>query len=210
MRTKEFFCARLLLFAFLLCAFFQFNDSEAEQNKLNNCIFTLTVSRSSSPWLNYTSSAEEEQSSYLIRAVKIETGYETIPTIADITVQGRLLLAHGRARRRIVANQDYFSDLARPDATTIESGQRISIGIYRERSLDNQNLVRFLLKSELIRTYIHVESELCLKESKTTGSEYRAFITGEHIYFTNRRNVSPLSFEIVIDNEKKTMAIEGK
>ncbi len=68
-----------------------------------------------------------------------------------------------------------------------------------------RDIVLFLLESQVVATYWHVESVICLVSEDDSPDAYRASFRGTHIYFTNARNEDKLDFSIII--EKKTGAI---
>jgi hypothetical protein len=55
-------------------------------------------------------------------------------------------------------------------------------------------LVRQLIETDVIGTYVHLESSLCLKD--IPGGVH---VTGTHTYMTNTENIDPLDFKVTID-----------
>ena len=55
-------------------------------------------------------------------------------------------------------------------------------------------LVRQLIEADVIGTYVHLESNLCLKD--IPGGVH---VTGTHTYMTNTENIDPLDFKVTID-----------
>ena len=55
-------------------------------------------------------------------------------------------------------------------------------------------VVRQLIEADVIGTYVHLESSLCLKD--IPGGVH---ITGTHTYMTNTENIDSLDFKVTID-----------
>jgi hypothetical protein len=55
-------------------------------------------------------------------------------------------------------------------------------------------VVRQLIEADVIGTYVHLESNLCLKDMP--GGVH---ITGNHTYMTHTENIDPLDFKVTID-----------
>jgi hypothetical protein len=55
-------------------------------------------------------------------------------------------------------------------------------------------LVRQLIEADVIGTYVHLGSSLCLKD--LLGGVH---VTGTHTYMTNTENIDPLDFKVTID-----------
>jgi len=194
------FCFLLLLFVCVSCQ----PVSPVIAKMENECRWNLSVERSTSPWRDYTGSRQEEEASRHIRAEELKSEYAPLSILGPFE-NGFRLLAKDLSGRRIVANRNYFSDLQRPDAVSASQGTRVLIGTYHNLPFDVSLLPEFLLVSHLISTCVHIESHLCVKDGIEDGSIIRIPVKGYHVYFTNRRNEAPLSFEIEIKRKNGAM-----
>ena len=55
-------------------------------------------------------------------------------------------------------------------------------------------VIRQLIEADVIQTYAHLESNLCL-----TDIPGGVHITGTHTYMTNTENIDPLDFKVTVD-----------
>lgn len=177
-----------------------------------NAIERISAGRGTSPWQGYTGSYEEEQRGKRVIAVKIAPEHERPAHLDRYTVDGEPLLAIDRKNRRVIVNEKHLSDIERPDATRLGSDERFVVGTVKTKALLSRprDLTRFLVESELIQTYAHLESELSLVEEDDGSKLYRATLTGRHVYYTNEANEGPLSFVVEIDKKTGTVTILGR
>lgn len=177
------------------------------------CLATYHIERGGNPWSGMTSSAAEEAASMSIRAaVADEPGLEAIGGLDAYRIDGAPPLLRSKAAKSVVVNKRYFSALARADATRIRPGAVLQIGRFLDtsfRAMTPGKLVSFLLESQIIITYWHIEAQLCLEKESDTAAAYAAWFTGQHVYFTNERNVDPLRFVVRIDRKNGAMTVEG-
>lgn len=173
------------------------------------CVTELNIDRGLSPWQGYTGSAAEEESGKRVTAVADLSKFEAVPNLAKYDVAGKPLLAIDREKRRVVVASEHFSDLARADVTR---SVKAELGTVKSAALKGEprKLVLFLIESQLLQTLAHVESHVCLVEEKDGAAEYRAHFTGSHTYFTNRRNESPLDFEVVLEKKSGVVRVESR
>lgn len=177
------------------------------------CKVILQVKRSDSPWLDYTKSYEEEKNGEHISAVQMETSFEQPAHLLKYTLTNGPLLAINRTTHRVVVNNHYLSDLDRSDATNLIKGKPLVIGRFKELSaagISAQQFVFFLLESQIIKTYWHLESKLCLVSEEDGKMFYTAHFEGTHIYYTNSRNEQHFSFTVRINKRTGLMEISGE
>jgi len=96
---------------------------------------------------------------------------------------------------RLFVDKTMFGPLkvARPDI--LSRGDRVQVGqLLHSGSVDSVALIRQLMVANIIMTFAHIGSELCM-ESTVTGIA----VTGTHTYYTNEKNVDELSFRVDID-----------
>ncbi len=118
------------------------------------------------------------------------------------TSGGDYLLAVSGENGNIVVNSDYFSDLVKTDATTVENPT--IIGEYKDLAFKDQSpreVVEFLLQSQLITTYWHLNSDVCLVSETDLEESYVANFDASHYYCTNECVTEEYSFSIEIDKE---------
>tara|TARA_Y100001937_G_scaffold122491_1_gene183567 strand:+ start:291107 stop:291661 length:555 start_codon:yes stop_codon:yes gene_type:complete len=167
-----------------------------EAESMKECLQQWHLERHNSPWRRV--SAESDGAIALIRDL---TGMKPVPGLhAYAIAPAGPLLALDEEGDRLVANGYVFESLRRVDATSVTGPE--AVGILSDlglESISGQRMVSFLLESEIIQTYAHMESTLCLIEQADTDDIYRADLKGSHIYFTNERNEAPLSFSILIN-----------
>jgi hypothetical protein len=122
--------------------------------------------------------------------------------------EGRPILWLNPDRSAPVVDERVFSDLAALDVSRLRAGERHELGQLRAK-LEGREVLRFLITSDTIRTYIHIGAWVCLEADGVTGGAYEAALHGEHEYFTNERNVQPFSFVFTLA-EDGTMAVTGR
>ncbi|HEY3449603.1 MAG TPA: hypothetical protein VGK67_24835 [Myxococcales bacterium] len=172
------------------------------------CLAELAIDRGQSPWQGYTSSAEEEASGKHVAAVADLSKLERVPHLAKYDLAGKPLLAIDRERRRVVVSGEHFGDLERADGT--RSGVT-RMGTVHSAALKARprELVLFLVEAQLVQTYWHLEAKVCLDSEEDGAKQYRARLSGTHLYFTSRRNEKPLSFQVTLDKATGALTVEA-
>lgn len=175
------------------------------------CKTDYFITRDQSPWQGYTSSYTEEQAGKTIAAVSITPEMERVPHLASFTTEAIPFLAIDRAKKCVVVSDRFFSQIHRPDVTGIRPGETIVMGrVTRPELLDRApELVEFLLESQLIETYHHLEASLKCIEQNNTKDAFTAVFTGSHVYFTNDRNEDSFAFSILIDKKTGDISVTG-
>lgn len=176
--------------------------------KKNDCIKSYNITRGTSPWQGFTSTAGEEEEAKTILALNLDgSGYSALPALEKYSLDGVILIGRNEKLRRVAVNAEFFSVLHRADATRNTAG-RFLIGTCKSPLLKNYScaqVAEFLIESQIVNTFWHVESLFCLDDETDSADSYTAHYQGKHIYFTNRKNEQPLDFSIIID--KKTGGI---
>ena len=111
--------------------------------------------------------------------------------------------------REAVVDAAVFSPLVQADATRIWPGERLVVGRLVPGAAEPREVVRFLLRAELVGTYRHLSSELCWRDEERTESGYRACFSGTHLYYTTSRNIDPLAFEVHIGTDGLIEVVGG-
>ena len=88
-----------------------------------------------------------------------------------------------------------FGSLQTVSVPSLGSGITATVGQVVAKPIPAVAVVaRQLMEADVIGTYVHLESNLCLKD--TPGGVH---ITGTHTYMTNTENIDPLDFKVTID-----------
>lgn len=180
--------------------------------KPTSCIMTLIVSRADCPWSGMTDSYQQEQSNKYVRAGAFGAATNgAMSSLAEFDKPDVLMVRDIR-QKSVAVNSRYFSDLHRGDATRLGMGQTHVLGKFLDLTftrLKPSELVMFLLKSQVIETYWHLEAELRLLRIEDSPAAYRALFHGVHTYFTNDRNEQSFAFVVAIDKKTGEMTLAG-
>lgn len=192
--------------------FVSFAGSPKEMRAQASCIEEVRIARATSPLKAWDSQGAGPQRTS-VRAVDLKGGeYEAVPSLARYAASGQMLMGIDRKTKEPAVSSRYFSPLARVDATRIEPGQSREIGALLDASaspLPSRDIVLFLLESQIVTTYWHVESILCLVSEENSAGSYRAHFRGKHIYYTNRYNEEKLDFSLSIEKKTGRMLLHG-
>jgi hypothetical protein len=108
----------------------------------------------------------------------------------------------------IVVNEKYFSTLAKTDATRVTGPT--NIWTYKQLSFTDyspRDIVEFLLTSQLITTYRHLNSHVCLVQETDTENFYKANFAATHEYCTNECITQEYAFSLQIDKQNGTITL---
>ena len=86
-----------------------------------------------------------------------------------------------------------FGSGGRPEVETlgvVSPAARSALGIER--------LLWFLIRAEVIRTYVHLGSKLCITRQTETDGAVTVRLAGTHEYATNQMNEDPIAFEVTV------------
>jgi len=185
----------------------------AEGKKDEKCLYGIKISRHDNPWGEMPEKSWKEEANIKIAAVEISKGtYEMFPHLAAYQINSEMLLGKDKVKKRVVINNRYFSTLEKADATRLPAGSVKSVGKYLDTSfllLSPRQIVRFLLDAQIITTYWHLESELCLTGEKDGKDAYVATFTGVHHYCTNQCKSDSLKFTVTIDRNTGNISVAG-
>jgi hypothetical protein len=206
-----FFLAAMLA-AHMAGPFISFAGPPKEIKPVTSCVEEVRIARATNPFKVWDSRGTGPQGTS-VRAADLKGGdYEVIPSLARYTASGQMLMGIDRKTHEPVVSSRYFSPLARVDATRIEPGQKKEIGTFfgaSSSTLKFRDVVLFLLESQVVTTYWHVESILCLVSEDNSTELYRAYFRGKHIYYTNRYNEEKLDFVLGIEKASDRMFLLG-
>jgi len=167
--------------------------------------------RSESPWAGFTSSWEEEEKSRIVQSAKPNSDFIEIIEFKELLFENRPILFKSNKERKVIVDNEYFSDLNRIDATKLNKLERGIIGKAKNpKVLQPEFLLPFLIRSQIIQTLIHTDSELEFIREEDKGNEKWFYFQGEHHYYTNSKNTSLLNFIVTIDYSTQEISIIGE
>ncbi|AFM12352.1 hypothetical protein Turpa_1704 [Turneriella parva DSM 21527] len=176
----------------------------------NSCLKTWHIERHTSPWSGLTGDAAAEEATFTVRAVRQRPADPNLIAQPSGIAANDFLLFRSEKTRAVVVNAQYFSDLTRQDATGKPLRNGGFIGAATPAALkrwQGAELLGLLLEQQIILTYAHLESKVCLVSATEEGGVYRAELTGEHVYYTNARNVSGFRFLFEADSQTGKMRV---
>lgn len=186
-----------------------------EQGRMGPCIQQMRITRTQSPFRKWDSKPAKMKHTdeKVVRAADLnrET-FDGVPCLSRYTAGDVMLMGIEKKTGEPVVSAKYFTPLARVDATRMASGQRKEIGRLLDissRQLTLLDITLFLVESQIVTTYWHVESVICLVGEEDSAGIYRASLGGIHKYFTNTYNEEKLSFAITIDRTTGIITLEG-
>jgi hypothetical protein len=130
-----------------------------------------------------------------------------IKTLSEIKIPDGPVLWFSAEKKEALVDKRFSSDLTVVNVTRLRAGLTKTIGtLSKERALSasshGMEILQLLVKADIIQTYVHIGSEVCVKKSavdeKSAGGAFRADVVGEHTYFTNQKNVDKFSFRFEI------------
>ncbi len=209
----------LLFFLALLSAGFLMNPDAAaagagDRNGSESCIMQIRVTRAQNPFREWDAgSSRSGNPGSIVQAADLTAeSFDAVPFLARYAVRGAMLMGIRKTTREPVVSGKYFTPLARVDATRIRPGQRTEIGKILDLSpfpLTLRDIALFLLESQVIATYWHVESAICLAREEDAAGVYSASFRGIHKYYTNQYNEETLAFMVSVDRKTGTVTLVG-
>ena len=108
------------------------------------------------------------------------------------------------ASARVVADANVFAadQLTVVDATRLQRGETSRVGSLRMPAvLPLDVMAELLVTADVVRTYIHEGSSLTMDLLSADASSTAFRFSGTHKFFTNRRHLEPVNFEVRFDHE---------
>ncbi|MBN1523879.1 MAG: hypothetical protein JW904_05320 [Spirochaetales bacterium] len=169
------------------------------------------IQSSQSPWKGFTGSYEEEQAGKTIEAVVITRMFSIPVHLQKYIIDYNSPLAIDRLNKKVYVNDIFFSTLHRADATRAETNEKQIIGAVKDSRLMNNPafLFSFLIESQIIETYWHVEATVSFINSDDTAALFSARFHGRHVYFTNEKNEQEYDFSIYLNKKTGELWITG-
>ena len=191
------------------------SGSRKDRGVTEPCIRQIRIAKTQDPFRRWDSKpAKTKQTDQrVVRAIDLQGEVlDAVPGLSRYTAGGIMLMGIEKKTGEPVVSGKLFSPLTRADATRIDPGQRKEIGRLLDissRDLALQDVALFLLESQIVTTYWHVESVICLVAEEDSAGIYKAFFKGIHKYFTNSYNEEKLSFVVAIDRTTGAITLEG-
>lgn len=138
------------------------------------------------------------------------SGTMSVPeNLQKFKIDGRPLMVLDRKGGGLVVDSRYFTGLKRVDATRNAGGIQVVGRVldFGLKKLRPRDIVSMLLESQIVGTYWHLHSFLCLENENDDARQYLARLTGTHVYCTNTCHNDPLDFSLKIDKETGKIAL---
>lgn len=107
----------------------------------------------------------------------------------------------------IKVDDQRFSELTKLDATKPEDyankgGEKVG-KLTTLSDIDYRDVALYLVKNQILQTYWHLGSKVCLTDEKTDklNTLYAAHFTGTHEYCTNECETGELDFRVMIEKD---------
>lgn len=169
--------------------------------------------RYENPWSGLTDSAEAEARTNHIRALQLPASpFNRIKPLEGVMAANDYILMRLPESREVTVNATYFSALERVDATRSLGVTPRRIGRALPAALAKFSPVQILsilLQYQVIQTYIHVESTVYLVKESKSENQWVAELRGQHIYFTNEKNVNDFAFRFILDLKGGEMRVSA-
>jgi hypothetical protein len=138
-----------------------------------------------------------------LKSVNPPSDGQLISGFENEKINNALLVWHSDDGKQAFVNAEFFSDVNRIHLTRLDS--RREVGIAKAALLAEWNAKRifqFLIRSNILSSYIHTDAELCLTDVDDNEETYEERYDAVHSYYTNQKNQDDYQFLIQID--KKT------
>lgn len=174
-------------------------------------LLQLLVDRGESPWQGYTATAQEEEDGRHVAAVVSTAGLDVPPRLTRYQDGGLPWLAVDRTKRAVVVLASVFGNLKRVDVTRLPQPEVRTLGTVTPALAGSRarDVVVFLLESQVIQTFIHMEAELRLEREEETPAAYAAHFTGVHRFYTNKKNERALAFVVRVEKNTGAISVTG-
>jgi hypothetical protein len=168
------------------------------------------VSRTDSPWNHFTSSWEEEEKGKSIKARLFPyKDFKAIFTPEGVSLGELAILYRSETMREVAIDGNYFSDLKRIDITHMLSDVIYEVGyVKNSKIMDTSFLIPFLIQGQIIIPYIHTDAELEIIEIINNNISISFHFKGEHHFYTNKKNTSPLDFLVCLNQSTGLISVK--
>jgi hypothetical protein len=144
------------------------------------------------------------------KAIPVGKNCAPISHTKEFQHQGAPLFCFDPESKRAVVNSAVFSTLKSKHPGRVE-GQFVVGKVKKEalRALSPAKVVKFLLRAQIILTYIHMHADLCATKQDESQGSYRIAFDAKHVYYTNQKNVGRYRFSVEITKEGQIL-IHGR
>jgi hypothetical protein len=173
------------------------------------CLQSWHIERAGNPWAGLTSSAQAEARSLVVKPGAVDLEAENLIGQFRAEKTNETILFRAKGANEIFVNQRYFSQVARVDATK-SIVDRHEIGHVTPLALKTfgpEEILEILLKYELIRTYAHLEADVCLVSAQRLKDNWMADIRGQHTYYTSKKHVKGYEFRFELNLKTGNLAV---
>jgi hypothetical protein len=176
-----------------------------DDQPIKEYISLIKVSDQNSLLFNYNN--------YYIASISNENIDSNIVPIDNITINNRNvddIVFFVNDDNTLFVNDEYFESLVYNNAVYKKNNEFVFVGKYSPYWMAFNNydrLAEFLIKSEIIKTYSHSNSEVYLVDVVKNDKDVEYKYIADHYYYTNQANVDRYSFSIIIDTDSKTIFI---
>lgn len=200
-----------ILLTLLIGAYYMQKNEPEEETVMHTgpCIHTLSIDQTGALFSQFDSFMNDyELKDTYVGARK--SGYVDLDTVKNYTVRSKTIAWVDNKEQRIVLDLQYSKGFVLGDVTGTANEK---IGAVTQALMDEwggRKIATFLLESQIVNTYWHIGSELCLYNETNEGMWYEAYFKGTHTYYTNEANSDPLDFVVRIDKRTGEVFIESK
>ncbi|WP_372367737.1 hypothetical protein [Candidatus Uabimicrobium sp. HlEnr_7] len=132
-----------------------------------------------------------------IVAKTITENYKPVALTKDFSIVNEPLLFANKNKPEVVVSDKFFTTLRVVSVPSLTKKKVVGRFLLNDSSVFRQ-LVKFLFTANIIQTYLHINSEICLMKEKFTKEYYQAHFTGKHTYYTNSENEVFYQFSIQV------------
>ncbi len=175
------------------------------------CLQTWHVERHDNPWAGLTGDAAAEEATFTVRKQASKPDAPNMLKQPGKVPAGDFVLYRSEKGHAVFVNPAYFSDLNRVDVTARSLRNEGKIGKVTAKALklwSPTEILGLLIELQIVITYAHIEADICLMRAEEKDGTFRAELSGEHVYYTNSRNVS--KFQFVLELNKRTGELQVK
>ncbi len=134
------------------------------------------------------------------------------PEPTNWMIKGEPLLLWDETTGELGVNDNYFSDLQFVDATAL-SVDTVAIGSLKNTKLSEEELrqlVLFMIDTLVIRTYAHLDADVCLDQETDSAEEYRVHFSVVHRFCTNTCDSAVYDFSVIINKQSGNIFVQPK
>ncbi len=128
----------------------------------------------------------------------ITTAHLPIDALRRFSLDGSPIFFLQPDKASVVVDARFSSALATADMTSLAPGTRAVLGRLTPRamSLAPLDLVDLLVRADVLRTYAHIGSEVCVLGAAKSAGAIKADVRGEHTYVTHHEHHAAFAFHL--------------